>query len=210
MLLATAISWTADTPWVLLFFGALSFLSLIFVARPCWTGGSAFGPANTLTAFRLAGVLALPLFSATAGLGFVTGVGVILLVLDGLDGWLARRSNQASEFGEYFDKETDAFFLLVLCLLAVLNQRLWHWILIPGLLRYVFVIVIHFFRPNLLKEQKSGRARITYSLVMAAVLASFLLRPTFYKPLAVIGTTGLVLSFMIDFYSGFSTNSNVR
>jgi phosphatidylglycerophosphate synthase len=204
ILFATTISWTAESLQVLVFFGGVSFLLLIFLARSNWTEGDVFGPANMVTALRLAGVLALPLFFSSIDLTFVTVLGLILLAADGVDGWLARRCNQASEFGEYFDKETDAFFLLVLCTLAVLNQRLGIWILIAGLLRYVFVVVNHFFRANKLKEQKTARARIIYGLTMVALLVSFLPYPAFYKPLAMITTTGLVLSFMLDFYLVFS------
>ncbi len=204
ILLATTVSLTVRSLWTLLFFAAFSFSSLILTSRPCWTERGAFGSANGVTAIRLAGVLALPLLCTTIDLRFVTGIGLVLLVTDGLDGWLARRYNQASEFGAYFDKETDAFFLLVLCILAVLNQRLWPWVLISGLLRYLFVVVIHLFRPNVLKEHKSPRARIVYVLIMVAMLGSFLPYPKFYKPLAVIGTLGLIGSFMIDFYLGSS------
>lgn len=204
MLWGTAISWAVHTLWVLPFFGASSFLLLIFVARPRWTAAGGFGPANAITAFRLAGVLCLPLFFVTFDFILVTAIGIVLLAADGLDGWLARRCNQSSEFGEYFDKETDAFFLLILCMLTVLTQRLWSWILILGLLRYLFVIIIHVFRPHLLKERRTSRARTIYGLVMVAMLGSLLPYPTLYKPLAMIASVGLVLSFMADFYLGFS------
>lgn len=204
MLWGTAISWVAHTLWVLPFFGAGSFLLLILVARPRWTAAGGFGPANAITAFRLGGVLCLPLFFVTFNLMSVTAIGFVLLVADALDGWLARRRNQSSEFGEYFDKETDAFFLLILCMLAALTQRLWPWILTLGLLRYIFVVIIHLFRPHLLKERRTSRARTVYGLVMVAMLASFLPYPVLYKPLAMMASVGLVLSFMVDFYLGFS------
>jgi hypothetical protein len=187
MLWGTAISWAAQTPWVLSFFGAGSFLLIIFVARSRWTATGEFGAANTITAFRLAGVLCFPLIFATFDRILVTAIGFVLLALDGLDGWLARRRNQSSEFGEYFDKETDAFFLLILCMLAVLTQR-----------------IIHLFRPHLPRERRTSRARTIYGLVMVAILGSFLPYPTLYKPLAVMASMGLGLSFMADFYLGFS------
>lgn len=204
MLWGTAISWAAHTLWVLPFFGAGSFLLLILVARPRWTAAGAFGPANTITAFRLSGVLCLPLSFVAFDVMLVTAICFVLLGADGLDGWLARRRNQSSEFGEYFDKETDAFFLLILCMFAVLTQRLWSWILILGLLRYIFVVIIHLFRPHLLKERRTSRARTIYGLVMVAMLGSFLPYPTLYKPLAMLASVSLVLSFTVDFYLGFS------
>jgi phosphatidylglycerophosphate synthase len=204
MLLAVAISCVLGSPWVLSFFAVFSFFFLIFGANRHWTESGAFGLANAVTAFRLGAVVSLPLLSSTLGLGSMTIIGPALLGLDGLDGWLARRRKEASEFGEYFDKETDALFLLFLCLLAALNQRLGSWILVPGSLRYFFVILVHLSRPDFKKETKSGRARIVYSLVMAGALATFLPYPAFYWPLAVIGTTALILSFMRDFYVALS------
>ena len=129
----------------------------------------------------------------------MTGFGFFLLAADGLDGWLARRNHQDSEFGEYFDKETDAFFLLLLCILAVVYERLGPWILIIGLLRYVFVITVHALRPLVRKEQKTGRARIIYMLTMVSLLAVFLPYSKFCKPLAAALAAGLTLSFAADF-----------
>ena len=42
-------------------------------------------------------------------------------VLDGTDGWLARRSGVVSAFGARFDMETDALLIMVLALIA------WRW-----------------------------------------------------------------------------------
>ncbi len=206
MLLATGVFLATKTLFVMFFFAAISFSFLIFMARFYWAEGGGFGSANIVTAFRLTIVFLLPLLSRNIEFAYIAGIGLVLLAADGLDGRLARRNGQSSEFGEYFDKETDAFSLLVLCTLAVLNERLWDWVLILGLLRYVFMIVIHVFKPSFLKEKRSTRASIIYVLVMSAILASFLPFPDFYKPLAVIATTGLVFSFMLDFYLGFSEN----
>ncbi len=207
MVLATTISLAADSVHILLLIGALSFCFLVFMARPFWTGAGLFGPANRVTAVRLAGVLALPFLNNPV---FVAGFGLALLLLDGLDGWLARRHDQASEFGEYFDKETDAFFLLVLCVLAVFRHRLGYWILIAGLLRYAFILMLHCFKSTLVKERKSSRARIMYGLVMLAMLAVFLPYATFSRLLVVAATMGLILSFVLDFFFAFSGRLPLR
>jgi phosphatidylglycerophosphate synthase len=203
LLPAVAISLFTHTLTLFLLIGALSFLLLFLIVGPNWTRKGAFGFGNAMTALRLAGILALPSVCSRIGSVSVTGFGIVLLVADGLDGWLARRFNQASEFGEYFDKETDAFFLMLLCLLAFLNQRLGSWILIPGLLRYVFVIVTGFSMPSLLKEEKTDRARKIYVLMMAGVFSAFLPYPAFYRPLAGIATIALFWSFATDFIRVF-------
>jgi phosphatidylglycerophosphate synthase len=68
----------------------------------------------------------------------VLAVGVTLL--DGLDGWLARRFNTVSGFGARFDMETDAVFVAVLSLLAWQFGKVGAWVLLSGLMRYLFAI----------------------------------------------------------------------
>jgi len=102
-----------------------------------------FGPANVVTSLRAMLVVALLTLlwqPATAGLHWIAGwTAAVAIALDGVDGWLARRTGLASAFGARFDMETDAALLLVLSIL------LWHWgqagawILLAGLMRYLFV-----------------------------------------------------------------------
>jgi phosphatidylglycerophosphate synthase len=65
-------------------------------------------------------------------------LGIAILALDGLDGWLARRGNSASEFGAHFDMETDALFVLVMTFELWHRHQLEGWILISCLLRYAY------------------------------------------------------------------------
>ena len=59
------------------------------------------GPANTLTMIRAAMILSLtsPLLSGMAAGWTVAAIASVALALDGIDGWLARRSGLASSFG---------------------------------------------------------------------------------------------------------------
>ena len=57
-----------------------------------------------------------------------------------LNKWTGVR--QASEFGAKFDMEADALSIAVLGVVLAAGGRLGIWILIPGLLRYVYVIAI--------------------------------------------------------------------
>jgi phosphatidylglycerophosphate synthase len=60
-------------------------------------------------------------------------------VLDGIDGWLARRARMSSPFGARFDMETDAFFMLVLSILVWRHDKAGAWVVAIGLMRYAFV-----------------------------------------------------------------------
>jgi phosphatidylglycerophosphate synthase len=61
----------------------------------------------------------------------------VALVLDAVDGWVARRTDTTSAFGARFDMETDAALLLVLSTYVARDLGL--WVLAIGLARYVFL-----------------------------------------------------------------------
>jgi phosphatidylglycerophosphate synthase len=206
MIACTIVTLVTDISWFVPGTGAISFAVLILVTHPQWTGQGTFGWANTITALRLGGILILGLILERLANELIIVVILLLLAGDGVDGWLARRFHQASEFGEYFDKETDAIFMLILSLAIVSTQRLGHWFLIVGLLRYLFVLILHFRQPEVVKEERSNRGRYIQILVMGALIACFLPFPTFYKPFAIVATLILLLSFARDFRWMFSTS----
>jgi phosphatidylglycerophosphate synthase len=102
-----------------------------------------FGAANGVTLLRLAltAMLSALLLARveTALLWLCIGVATAVLLLDGVDGKLARRYGMSSRFGARFDMEVDALLILVLALLAWHFERAGIWVLFAGLLRYMFV-----------------------------------------------------------------------
>ncbi|MTH76842.1 CDP-alcohol phosphatidyltransferase family protein [Paracoccus aestuariivivens] len=99
------------------------------------------GACNFVTLMRLAltcGLLA-PLLAGNAGGYGITGFALFALALDGVDGWLARRSGLVSGFGARFDIEVDAAFALVLSLHALSIGSIGPEILLLGFMRYAFV-----------------------------------------------------------------------
>ena len=102
-----------------------------------------FGPANGVTMIRamlVALVAALIGHPATPEtLWWVIGLTALMAALDGLDGWLARRTGMASGFGARFDMETDAVLILVLSILVWQQDKASAWVLLCGLMRYLFV-----------------------------------------------------------------------
>jgi phosphatidylglycerophosphate synthase len=105
------------------------------------------GPANTVTLARLAlaAALTVPLAQASALSGdpgtawAVLAVALLALTLDGVDGWLARRTGLASAFGARFDMEVDAVLSALLALLVWQSGAAGPWVLALGFTRYVFV-----------------------------------------------------------------------
>ena len=187
-----------ETAWPLVLVGSCMLGGLVLLSRARWTPDGAFGWANGLTALRLAALCTLPLLSASSPL--LIGVGLAILVADGVDGWLARRYGLSSEFGEFFDKETDALFLLLLCALATFQEALPPAVLALGLLRYVFVLVLFLLQPRETKERRSTAARYIYVGAVLALLASFLPYPSVTHPLVALAGAALLGSFARSFW----------
>ena len=184
--------------WLLSVCGVFSFFVLAHRCRGRWTAGGRFGPANALTLARVCGVFALPWLAP----GHVFWLGLLLFALDGVDGWIARRTGLAGEFGEFFDKEADACLVLMLCVLLYrLPGGFGGWILLPGLLRYAFVLFVKLARPPALKVRRSATGRWILVLVMLALLSSFAVYPAYpelSRALTVSMTLVLAGSFAVS------------
>jgi phosphatidylglycerophosphate synthase len=200
MLAATALLASGVPLGVLVVAASISFATLVAWCRAGWQGAGRFGAANMLTSARIVATLALPVVAKGLDPLLVAACALTLFALDGLDGWLARRQGLASEFGEYLDKEADAFLLLVLCVLLFVDGRLGAWIIVPGLLRYAFVVFLLVARPPALKERRSRSGRWIYSGMIAALVAAFTPFPAFYKPFAGLMSIMLVYSFAGTLY----------
>ncbi|HEY5785645.1 MAG TPA: CDP-alcohol phosphatidyltransferase family protein [Microlunatus sp.] len=106
-----------------------------------------FGAANLVTLARVVGtgwVIGLTLqavsgqLTATGVLAMVV-VGTCCLVLDGVDGKVARARRETTAFGARFDMETDAALLMALSLaVPALGITGW-WVLAIGGMRYAYV-----------------------------------------------------------------------
>jgi phosphatidylglycerophosphate synthase len=103
--------------------------------------GTSFGPANWVTLIRatLVGCVAALTADSVRGhppVGVVVAISVVALLLDAVDGQVARRSGAVSALGARFDMEVDAFLLLVLGVFA--TPRVGAWVLAIGGMRYAF------------------------------------------------------------------------
>jgi len=117
--------------------GFVTAAGLIYGLTRC--GGVALGAANrvTLTRATLVGGVTALVADALVGPAHVAamvGLAVVALVLDGVDGWVARRTGTVSALGARFDMEVDAFLILVLSLYAA--GIVGPWVLAIGAARY--------------------------------------------------------------------------
>lgn len=107
------------------------------------SGARSLGAANGVTLGRtvlVGGIAALAAesFTRPAAVPVITGLTVVALLLDGVDGQVARRTGTASALGARFDMEVDAFLILVLSVLLV--GPVAPWVPAIGGMRYAFVL----------------------------------------------------------------------
>jgi phosphatidylglycerophosphate synthase len=100
------------------------------------------GPADWVTLARAtlaAGVAALVAcsFDQPAPVTLLVSLAALALVLDAVDGWVARRTRTAAALGAHFDAEVDAFLILVLSVYVARSSGV--WVLAIGAARYVFL-----------------------------------------------------------------------
>ena len=120
-------------------------------------------------------------------------------LLDGLDGLVARRLDQARDFGARFDREVDAALILILSLLVFATGKTGAWIVAAGAMRYAFLAAGRLW-PVLARPLPDSRAR---SIVCGALVGSLLvcLSPLAEGMAAAIGGAALgalTLSFGRD------------
>lgn len=105
-------------------------------------GTDGFGPADWVTLLRasmVCGIAALVAdsFNRTTPVVLLVSLSVVSLVLDAVDGRVARSTGTVSAFGARFDMEVDAF--LILTLSVYVAPMIGIWVLAIGAARYVFV-----------------------------------------------------------------------
>jgi phosphatidylglycerophosphate synthase len=109
--------------------------------RAYW-GTERLGPADRVTLARgtlTVGVAALVAdsFGESVPVALLVSLASVALVLDALDGWVARRTGTTSELGSHLDAEVDAFLILVLSVYVARSAGT--WVLAIGAARYAFL-----------------------------------------------------------------------
>jgi len=102
-------------------------------------------PADLVTLIRAAismGLFVYYLFNVEHTLiNFM--LATLCLILDRLDGYLASIV-PSNSYGHIFDMEIDALFILFLCVILFRINGVGPWILIPGTLRPIYVVLSSF------------------------------------------------------------------
>ena len=159
-----------------------------------------FGAANRITLARavivalFAGVIGHSSMITDAGLWLLLSIAAIAFALDGIDGWIARRLNIQSIFGAGFDMEVDAAFILVLAVLVWEYDKVGAWVLLAGVMRYLFIIARWPVRALRRSLPPSRLRQVACAAQSMALL--FALYPT-VEPFTASSVNGVALSFLI-------------
>ena len=163
-----------------------------------------FGSANQITAMRamlvalIASLVGEPRFPGVAGAAVAASV--VVTMLDGVDGWIARRNRIASDFGARFDMEIDALLILALSILAWRFEKAGAWVVLSGSLRYAFVAA-GAVAPSLRAALPPSRRRQAICVIQIAVLTLAIvpaIQPPISALLAAAGLITLSYSFLVD------------
>lgn len=146
------------------------------------------GACATIVVLSLADVMPLrswPLFALALPAVF----------LDAVDGWVARRSNNASPAGGRLDMETDAILLMILS--VPLAWSVGPWVFGIGAMRYLFVAA-SWLRPVLRRQLAFSQFRRIVAGTQGVVLVAAVM-PVLPVPAAAAATGTALVLLVISF-----------
>lgn len=169
----------------------------VTAAAPARAPYGGIGWANGVTLLRaLIGALLLGALPFDAFLDdhgwWLFGLALTALVLDGVDGWLARRFAMESDFGGRLDMEVDAAFMLLLCVLLWRLDQTGAWVFAIGGMRYAFAAT-GWWLPRLRRALPPSLRRRAICAVQIAALATALAPPVTPALATAICATALAL-----------------
>ena len=174
-----------------------------------------FGIANTITLGRLVGTSWIATAVTAVAVGRLTGnpveggfglavrifmvvVGATCVVLDGVDGRMARRHHESSPFGARFDMETDAATILFLSAAVLVFGAAGWWVLAIGFMRYLYVAASWVFAPLRIHTPGTLAGRVVavvqaVALLLALTIDAVPAAPTWLPDVLVLGALAALL-----------------
>jgi phosphatidylglycerophosphate synthase len=183
--------------------GTLGFGWLLWLGKGRYTGQGHFGAANGITFARL--VITLCLGAVPSAL--LAPTLLLALCLDGADGFVARRTASAAEFGAHFDMEADAFFVLVA------SSELWRrglfgpWALAAGPLRALYVLSLWAVPGSGREAPRSNFGRRAFLALAVGLIAPWALPRAWGGALLALGIGAVLVSFARSFFYSYAKSA---
>jgi phosphatidylglycerophosphate synthase len=183
------------------------FCCFILVARGqgSWTPRGRFGIPNLITTARLLMTMAL-LFAYGRNPGWhLAAVAALILLLDAVDGWVARRTGQSSAFGASYDVEADALLVMTITMLLFTRGIAGVWVLLAGLLRYLYVLAPALVATPIGQAPRSRFGRIVYVSMLSCYMFALVVEGGLGRLVALAGTAIVTVSFTYSFYQRYAS-----
>jgi len=155
------------------------------------------GYANWITFFRMLLLMYVALNFKIISHTSIMLIFVLNILLDILDGIVARKFKTESIFGLYFDMELDAFYVCLASIILYLEGLTGSWIIWIGLLRYLFTFLVVLLNIDIKSEPKQK-----FASLVAGTLFWCLLIPFFNTQLnfiLILASLMVVFSFLKSF-----------
>ncbi|MEM8890006.1 MAG: CDP-alcohol phosphatidyltransferase family protein [Bacteroidota bacterium] len=201
LMLGIAVFFFSGQIWPMISLALLSFLFYIRQHLDYLKSLRPFGGyANAVTIFRLMLVCVGGFCYQILPEPYLFGIFTSAVLLDVLDGYLARKFDQSSDFGLYLDMESDAFFVALIASVLYAKGLLEAWILLPAYLRYLYMLFLKVLPGEPKKEPKRSYASIIAGCFFVVLLLPFILPYNLYIWPLRIGGGLIVISFGISFW----------
>ncbi|MDX1407588.1 MAG: CDP-alcohol phosphatidyltransferase family protein [Saprospiraceae bacterium] len=153
------------------------------------------GIANWITLLRLAILLFAVWRVDQLPTEVFLALSLLVVSADALDGYVARRLKQETAFGAILDLEVDALFGALFAVLAWKMFGIGAWILIAGLLRYGFVVLLTLLGWNRRPKVAMKESKTIAVLFFIALLTPFVLPSEIAQWMLLFASAAIMYSF---------------
>lgn len=201
MILATAVSMMLGTLFPAMVVSMVSIAMLILVGYGEWKLLRPLGGwANLVTLLRFFVLIVAMLIQSQVGsLVFIVLI-ILVLIADGLDGYLARRLKQATSFGEILDTEVDAFLALSLSLCIWYDHHGAFWLIAAGILRYIYMLLYRSRSWHQVAKPLIPETKIFAVIYFVSLLTPWVLQWSIARWIAGGGCVLVAISFGWEYY----------
>jgi phosphatidylglycerophosphate synthase len=209
MLIALAAFHLTGIYWLVL---TVAFLSLILLWTSQWYTISnlkpAGGYANYVTLLRYIFILLIVAFSNIWPLWSLGLLFAIPVLLDGLDGYVARRLNQITKFGALFDMETDSLFVTLSGMILYQRHIVGVWLLPAAYMRYFYVLIVAALQLNRIQEKRTQFGPLIAVIMFVSLILEFIFQSAVTRIILFVASFLIVLSFIYSFFGVISQRRN--
>ena len=97
---------------------------------------------------------------------------IISFLLDGLDGFIARKYNQVTKYGEVIDQEADNFLIFVMSISLYINKEIGLYVFLIPAFRYIFIFSMtrYYWLKNTLPDSQLRKA-VCVSIIFIMIIS---------------------------------------